>query len=85
MAALRKPTSRARERTRGVTLSAASPVFGSSVIVVPRASLLWKPLPMLKYASVSRHGPAITLRLGLNKWSLAVPEFSGRSLRTSKR
>ena len=34
-------------RASGVTRLAGSPVTGSTVIVAPRASLLWKPRPAL--------------------------------------
>jgi len=44
MATVRAPTSAPTARTSGVTRSAGLP-SASTVIVVPLASLLWKPLP----------------------------------------
>ena len=45
MKEVRTPASQPVARTRVVTLAWASPVVGSTVRVVPRASLLWKPCP----------------------------------------
>ncbi len=41
----RLPISASREPTSGFTFCAGSPVLGSTVIVVPRASLEGKPVP----------------------------------------
>ena len=79
----RSPTSAPRERTSGSTRDAASPVAGSTVIVVPRASLLWKPQPPLRYSSVVRDGVRISDAFGLTIPAVRSPEFSSRSLRTS--
>lgn len=42
------PTSAPFVRTSGLTFWTGSPVVGETVIVDPRASLLWKPYPLLK-------------------------------------
>ena len=83
---MRAPTSSPREATRPGTLSMASPLFGSSLAVVPRASLLWKPRPALKKNSVFAHGPKISESLGDSMLSLARPELAGcERLSTPKR
>ena len=82
---LRRPASYPVVRTSGSTRCTGSLVFGSTVIVVPRASLLWKPCPQLRKYSVFDHGPKISESLGESIPSLVSPEFSGMSLDTSKR
>src|SRR5262245_2486861 len=54
-------------------------------MVVPRASLLWKPWPQLRKYSVFDHGPKIADSFGETIESRFLPEFSGRLLSTSKR
>ena len=65
IASVRTPSSQplARDQARH-RLSAASPVFGSTVVVVPRASLLWKPRPALTKNSVLLHRPEDQRQLG---------------------
>ena len=53
-------------------------------MVVPRASLLWKPRPALMKYSVFAHGPSTTVAFGLTIESLALPELAGTLLSTSK-
>jgi len=47
---VRAPTSAPLLRTNGVAGSTGSPVFGSFLMVTPRASLLWKPSRSLQTA-----------------------------------
>src|SRR5262249_45215672 len=82
---LRTPISAPFVRTNGVTrATTVVGSFGSTVIVVPRASLLWNPKPPLRYTSVRAQGPKIRLSLGLKIASVLLPELTARSLSTLK-
>src|SRR5712691_446258 len=82
---LRTPISAPFVRTKGSTRWAGSPGgFLLTVIVVPRASLLWNPKPPLRYSSVLAQGPKIKLSLGLKIASVLLPELAAVSLLTSK-
>ena len=63
---VRTPISAPLERTSGVTASAGRAASsGRRVIVVPRASLLWKPLPAVRRSTrCCAHGPKISASLG---------------------
>jgi hypothetical protein len=80
----RRPISAPRDRTSGFTRCAGSPVAGSTVMVVPRASLLWNPRPPLRYSSVVAVGAKTSDAYGHAIAALRRPEFSGRSLGISK-
>ena len=59
------PTSAPIASTSGSTRSAGvTPSVGSTRMVVPRASLLWNPLPTLTKNSVSLHGPRMSEKTG---------------------
>jgi hypothetical protein len=72
----RIPISLPLARTSGVTCETGSPLDGSRAIVVPRASLLWKPRPAFTYSSVPRHGPTIAPPFGLTIPANVVPLFT---------
>ena len=76
------PTSAPVAGTNGFTRSTGSPVLGSTVIVEPRASLLWNPRPAFRNHAVLAQGPRLRPSLGLNSVELASPELSGLSLAT---
>jgi len=60
-------------------------VEGSIVIVVPRASLLWKPSPALRYSSVGAVGAKMSDAFGLAIAADRRPEFSVRVARDVER
>jgi hypothetical protein len=64
---------------------AGAPVTGSTVIVAPRASLLWKPTPPFRYSSVRRQGPRVTVAFGLSRAATSVPPLRGWPAWTAKR
>lgn len=75
MTVVRTPTSTPVASTSGSTRSTGvTPSVGSTVIVAPRASLLWKPRPTLTNSSVSFsfHGPSTTDAFGLT-----IDQFRG--------
>src|SRR2546423_2213284 len=80
----RRPSSPPFARTSAFTRSAAAPVAGSTLIVAPRTSLLWKPYPALTKYSTLDHGPKTRPSLGLTSAALPLPELAALSLSTRK-
>ena len=62
---MRRPSSLPLVRTSGTAEVMGSPVLAVTRAVMPRASLLWKPQPLLAKNSVCDHGPKISESLGL--------------------
>jgi len=84
-ASVRTPSSAPVLRTSGVAESTGSPDFGSTLIVTPRASLLWKPVPALTKYSVLYQGPNTNDAFGEAMPDATFPEFSGVLESTLKR
>src|SRR4051812_30186114 len=80
----RRPSSPPLARTRAFTRSAAAPVAGSTVIVAPRTSLLWKPVPAFTKYSTFDQGPNTSPIFGLTSDALPFPELAALSLSTRK-
>jgi len=71
------------ERTSGSTRDTRSPVDGSTVIVVPRASLLWIHSRRSRTPRWDASGAKTSDAFGLTMPAVRFPEFSALSLETS--
>src|ERR1700736_4344367 len=77
MILVRSPISAPLVLTRNGDACSAEPSVGDSVMVTPRASLLWNPAPALMKNSVLANGPNTMPNLGLPMKALALPELAG--------
>src|SRR5437763_317447 len=76
---MRTPTSAPFERTRSGAGVMDRLLFGSTLVVTPRRSLVWNPSPALPKRSVLKKGPTTKLAFGLVIEARGLPELSGVS------